>query len=232
MNFSKGYYCYYISTYYKNHSFLGSAIQNYVLGTGGVGNTVGTGGRVVITPVPYWLTLPKDHPNGERPVKIVDKSTTFLKFEEALKIMENEATVLILMDNKFDVFTSHNITKRLPEGSYILHHEFHQDNHGAFKFVKDETYNSKTKKLVKKTKTKFLIGDWLSTAGYEATAVIFISLDTTTRANSLYGMDDHRYATYCQRAKAKLVIYRAPNAGFYSKGSIDSFQKSIKSQRQ
>ena len=205
--------CYYIL---KNHSFLGSAIQrtfNYVLGTGGVGNTVGTGG-VVITPVPYWLTLPKDHPNGERPVKIVDKSSTFLKFGEALKIMENETTVLILMDNKFDVFTVDKITKRLPEGSYILHHKYHQDNHGAFKFVKNEMHNSKTKMLMKKPKKKFLLGDWLSTAGYEATAVIFVSLDPRTKANS--GMDDHRYATYCQRAKAKLVIYRAPNAGLGS----------------
>ena len=69
--------------------------------------------------------------------------------------------------------------------------------------------------LRKKPKKKFLIGDWLSIAGYEATSVIFVSLDKRTNS----GIDDHRYATYCQRAKAKLVIYRAPNAGFGAKGS-------------
>ena len=176
------------------------------MSTGGVCSTVNTGG-VVVSPVPCWLTLPKDHPNGERPVKIVDKSTTFRKFGEALKIMENESTVLILMDNKFDVFTSEKITNKLPNGSYIIHHEFHQDNQGAFKFVKNEMYNSKTKMLMKKPKKKFLLGDWLSTAGYEATAVIFVSLDTMDDYNQF--PDYNRYATYCQRAKAKLVIYRA-----------------------
>ena len=205
------------------------------MGTGGVGNTIGAG-RVVITPVPYWLTLPKDHPNGEGPVKIVDKSTTFCKFEEALKIMENETTVLILMDNKFDVFISDKIAKKLPKGSYIIHHEFHQDNRGAFKFVKNEMHNSKTKMLVKKPKKKFLIGDWLSTAGYEATAVIFISLDTTTRDFLSGIMDDHSLATYCQRAKAKLVIYRAPNAVIgHQMQALDLnrfFSEGIKSQRQ
>jgi hypothetical protein len=174
---------------------------------------VGTGGVGIRgVPVHYRLKLPKDLPDGERPVRIVDKSTTFRKFEEALKIMENETTVLILMDNTFDVFTIDNIIKKMPMGSFILHHEFSQDNHGASEFVKNQQCNSKTAMSKKKTKKKFLIGDWLSTAGYETTAVIFVSLDNKNRLNS--GRDDHRYATYCQRAKAKLVIYRAPNAGF------------------
>ena len=51
-------------------------------------------------------------------------------------------------------------------------------------------------------KKKYLIGDWYSSAGYEVPAVIFV-----TRYPN-----DPRNATYCQRAKAKLVIYHAPNA--------------------
>ena len=92
----------------------------------------------------------------------------------------------------------------MPEDSYIQHHEFRQDNPGASKFVRDQL--SKTGNPPK----KFLICDWLSSAGYEAPAVIFVYVDKTLGSD----MDDHRYATYCQRAKSKLVIYRALNAPF------------------
>ena len=46
---------------------------------------------------------------------------------------------------------------------------------------------------------KYLFVDWLSAAGYEAPAVIFVTDD----------FNRHKNATYCQRAKAKLTIYIA-----------------------
>ena len=173
------------------------------MGTGGVGLTL-IGMTIRGDPMTYQLTLPKDHPNGVQPVKILDKSRGLCMFKQALEIMENERTVMILLDNNFSVFTSDFICLKLPEDSYIQHHEFHQDNPGASEFVKDQF--SKNEKPPK----KFLICDWLSSAGYEAPAVIFVSVDKRLGSD----IDDHRYATYCQRAKSKLVVYRASNVPF------------------
>ena len=50
-------------------------------------------------------------------------------------------------------------------------------------------------------KKKYLIGNWWSSAGYEVPAVIYVTED----------LNDPQNATFCQRAKAKLVIYHAPN---------------------
>ena len=60
---------------------------------------------------------------------------------------------------------------------------------------------TKSKPSYSKEKKKYLIGNWYSAAGYEAPAVIFITKK----------LDDPSNATLCQRAKAKLVIYHAPN---------------------
>ena len=178
------------------------------MGTGGVGLS-GLGGD----PMTYQLTLPKDHPNGVQPVKILDKSRGLCMFKQALEIMENERTVMILLDNHFNVFISDLICLKLPQDSYIQHHEFRLNNPGASEFVRDQL--SKTEKPPK----KFLICDWLSSAGYEAPAVIFVSLDKRLGSD----MDDHRYATYCQRAKSKLVIYRALNAPFSQEDILKLF---------
>ena len=120
--------------------------------------------------------------------------------------MENETTVLILMDIYFSEEFSDMIANKLPNGSYIQHNRLRQDSRGASEFVKNQL--SKTKKPSK----KFLICDWPSAAGYEATAVIFVTEDKGglsskfTSSNS----DHNGYAINCQRAKAKLVIYTAP----------------------
>ena len=52
---------------------------------------------------------------------------------------------------------------------------------------------------------KYLIGDWFSTAGFEVPAVLFI-----TKYN-----DSANNATFCQRAKAKLVIYHVPKVKIF-----------------
>ena len=178
--------------FHTGRPIIGSTIQNTV-------NTVYAGYQAS-DPMIYQLTLPKDHPDGERPVEIFDKSRGLHKFEKALKIMENETTVLILMDLYFSDEFSDIIANKLPNGSYIQHHRHRQDNRGASEFVKNQL--SKTTKPSK----KFLICDWPSAAGYESTAVIFVTEDKCGYSNS----EINGYATNCLRAKAKLVIYTAP----------------------
>ena len=82
--------------------------------------------------------------------------------------MENESTVLILVGHFFSASTYDSIVAKLPKESYVQHHEFCQNNQGAFEFVKDQLRKSK------KPSKKFLICDWTSSAGYEAPAVIFV----------------------------------------------------------
>ena len=180
--------------FHTGRPIIGSTIQNTV-------NYVVGAGYSSSDPMIYQLTLPRDHPDGERPVEIFDKSKALRRFEKALKIMENETTVLILMDIYFSVEASDIIANKLPNGSYIQHHRLRQDNRGASEFVKNQL--SKTKKPSK----KFLICDWPSAAGYEATAVIFVTEDKGGLGSH---SDSSGYATNCLRAKAKLVIYTTP----------------------
>ena len=99
---------------------------------------------------------------------------------------------------------------KLEKDSYILHPAVDKDgyretkNEEAGKWVRAHLPQIK-KNMASfggEQKKKYLIGDWHSSAGYEVPAVIYVTRD----------LDDTRNATYCQRAKAKLVVYHARNA--------------------
>ena len=136
---------------------------------------------------------------------IEETSSDLAKFHEALGIMANESQVLILIDtNQIRDEVLHFMSllaEKLPEGSYVEHHRFKQDNQGASDWVKMLHYmqSDEMRKMIKK---KYLISDWLSAAGCEVPSVIFVTRD----------LDKPWNATHCQRAKAKLVIYRMPDA--------------------
>ena len=55
----------------------GSTVQNWYVVHAGYSSS---------DPMTYQLLLPKDHPDGERPVEIFDKSKALRKFEKALKL--------------------------------------------------------------------------------------------------------------------------------------------------
>merc|ERR1712228_209666 len=87
-----------------------------------------------------------------------------------------------------------------------------QDNDGACAWVKEHLNHQQQSGMKKgqvveeamgsgnsKEKKKYLIADWHSSVGFEFPAVIFVTRD----------LNDDRNATFCQRAKAKLVIYHA-----------------------
>ena len=96
---------------------------------------------------------------------------------------------------------------KLPKDSYVEHHRFQQDNQGAADWVKALHY-MQSDEMRKRIKKKYLISDWLSAAGYEVPSVIFVTRD----------LDKPWNATHCQRAKAKLVVYKmpeAPEASYY-----------------
>ena len=178
-----------------------------VEGKGGIG----TGGYNPGQKMKYQLIVPKDHPDGPTPVTIEETSSDLTKFQEALGIMANESQVLILIDtNQIRDEVLHFMSllaEKLPEGSYVEHHRFKQDNQGASDWVKALHYmqSDEMRKMIKK---KYLISDWLSAAGYEVPSVIFVTRD----------LDKPWNATHCQRAKAKLVIYKmldAPEASYY-----------------
>ena len=100
---------------------------------------------------------------------------------------------------------------KLEKDSYIVHPVVDKDdncepqNKEAGKWVRAHPPQIKknTPSCGDEQKKKYLIGDWYSSAGYEVPAVIYVP----------FLLDDPLNATYCQRAKAKLVIYYAPNAG-------------------
>ena len=163
----------------------------------------------------YQLKLSKDHPDGQTPQTIEDYSSDLRKFQKALDIIADESQVLILTDTFGNISESTiaRIISMLPNDSYIQHHRHKQDHNGAATWVqthlKDQMKKCKTKSSDKK---KYLIGDWYSTAGYEVPTVIFV----TKR------LDDPRNATFCQRAKANLVIYYAPNLDEFNNGTNTS----------
>ena len=161
---------------------------------------------IPLSPITHELTLPLDHPDGERP-KVVYESNKFRtdQLNEVLKTMANETHVLILIDTNrvFDEFIDKMVLKLKKDG-YVQHHVFKQDRTGAEAWVKYLNQMKKTvpgKESKKEQKAKYLLVDWLSAAGYEAPAVIFVTDD----------LNRLEYATYCQRAKAKLTIYIANN---------------------
>ena len=159
----------------------------------------------------YVISLPKDHPDGQAPQTITGNRSDFRDFQKALDIMAAESQVLILVGtyfisgNDIDLMAS-----KLPEGSWIQHHaaQDKHDNTGVCAWVKAHLPGMKKSQAMKeemgsigssKEKKKYLIADWYSSAGFEFPAVIFVTNDY---------INDHRNATFCQRAKAKLVIYQ------------------------
>ena len=183
-----------------------------VKGKGGV-NDYSSGGESMI----YVISLPKDHPDGYAPQTIIGNINDFRDFEKALDIMATEIQVLILVDTKN--ISGNNIDKmasKLPEGSWIQHHRNKQDNTDACAWVKAhlhyyyQTEMKKRKAMVveeirrrsSKENKKYLIAGWYTSAGFEFPAVIWVTKKSSIR-------HDDRTATYCQRAKAKLVIYHA-----------------------
>ena len=159
----------------------------------------------------YQLIVPKDHPDGPTPVIIEETRSDLRKFRQALHIMANESQVLILIDtNQIRDEVIHFMSllaKKLPRDSYVEYHRFRQDNQGASDWVKALQYmqSDEMRNMIKK---KYLISDWLSAAGYEVPSVIFVTRD----------LDKPWNATHCQRAKAKLVVYKmpeAPEASYY-----------------
>ena len=150
-------------------------------------------------PLNYNLYIPKDHPNGESHDPICDISTDLLKFQEALELVKNEDQVLIFVDWMLDEAALKSIVNHLPENTYTEHHAWKPNNPGAKSWV--EYHLNKQDSDSHDRRFKFLIGDWNSTAGYEFPAIIFVT----------DAINQPHHPTCLQRAKAKLIIYEAPN---------------------
>ena len=160
-----------------------------VIGAGGVGTSEG---------MPYKLSLAKDHPKGEEPIIIKDDSKDFTKFTEVMNFVKYEKQILILVEG-FSEKTHKEIAGRLPKKSYTEHHGYKYDNNCAAAWV--EHHLTRHEDDITNENFRFLIGDWQSAAGYEVPAVIFVTKEMTYS----------NMPTHVQRAKAKLVIYHAPN---------------------
>ena len=97
-----------------------------------------TNDRVPLSSITHELTLPLDHPDGERP-KIVYENRKFRTdyLDNVLKTMANQSHVLILIDTNrvFDEFID-KIVGQLTNEGYIQHHVFKQDTTGAEAWVK------------------------------------------------------------------------------------------------
>ena len=170
----------------------------------GKGGIAFGGGDVMM----YELTLPTDFPYGIEPETIIDKSPTLEYFSKAIDIMASESQVLILIASfSYAPLTGEviysQIVNKLEKDSYIVHPSllYYPQNKEAGKWVR--SHQPQIKKNIASCgiqKKKYLIGNWFSSAGYEVPAVIFVTKD----------LNDPSNATFCQRAKAKLVIYHAP----------------------
>ena len=160
----------------------------------------------------YKLTLPPDFPYGIEPETISDNSRTLDNFYKAIDIMDSENQVLILINYRISFFSPSiyknvysKIMNKLEKDSFIVHPAVDKydncepKNEEAGKWVRAHPPQIK-KNMAScggEQKKKYLIGDWYSSAGYEVPAVIFVT----------EFLNDPTNATYCQRAKAKLVIY-------------------------
>ena len=151
----------------------------------------------------HQLMIPKDHLDGIAPLKITDDSKDFKELHRALGSMKDEKQVLILIDtDNIYGFAFQNLRKQLEHGSFIEHHRHKQDEIAAAAWASDL---QKPNTMKDPNQKKYLIGDWFATAGFEAPAVIFITKYDDSANN----------ATFCQRAKAKLVIYHVPKVKIY-----------------
>ena len=178
-----------------------SSEESYqVQGKGGVSYAVDT--------MAYKLTLPPDFPYGIEPETIFDNSRTADNFHKAIDIMASESQVLILIASfSYAPLTGEviysQIVNKLEKDSYIVHPSllYYPKNKEAGKWVRShQPQIKKNNASCGEQRKKYLIGNWLSSAGYEVPAVIFVTKD----------LEDPSNATFCQRAKAKLVIYHAP----------------------
>ena len=151
----------------------------------------------------YQLMIPKDLLDGIAPLKITDDSKELWKFYQVLDFMAHEKQVLILIDtDNIYGFAFRSLRQRLPKGSFIEHHRHKQNEIAATAWALDL---QKPNTMKDPNQKKYLIGDWFSSAGFEAPAVIFITKYQDAANN----------ATFCQRAKAKLVIYHVPKVKIY-----------------
>ena len=145
----------------------------------------------------HIIRLPMDHPDSKAPMTITDETgRDFCNFHKAMDFMRNEPQVLILLEYSFN---SSDIREILPEDSYIQHTDFNSDNKGAAAWVRElqqhqQTERSKAEENM--AKKKYMIADWKTATGFEAPAVIVV-------IPKIYDS----MPTYCQRAKAKLVVY-------------------------
>ena len=188
--------------------------MNYILGNHALANrdetieVKGCGGvfRDGVAPMTYQLTLPKDHPDGPKPV--IAKGLPHM-----LELVANEAKVLIILDAEMlsgklmMLFNWELQDGMLGEDDYIVHTS-QQSKRGPRNSNKSDVAAwvrslqcpiKKNDKMEETSTKKYLICDWLTAAGFEAPAVIIF---TTLR----YEKNDPRYAAYCLRAKAKLVL--------------------------
>ena len=151
----------------------------------------------------YQLMIPKDLLDGIAPLKITDDSKELWKFYQVLDFMAHEKQVLILIDtDNIYGFAFRSLRQRFPKGSFIEHHRHKQNEIAATAWALDL---QKPNTMKDPNQKKYLIGDWFSSAGFEAPAVIFITKYQDAANN----------ATFCQRAKAKLVIYHVPKVNIY-----------------
>ena len=141
--------------------------------------------------------MAKDHPRGEEPITIKDHRKDLAKFKEALDLVKVEKQVLILVNSIFPEYAHKIIAAQLPKDSFTEHYGDKYDNDKASAWV--EYHMTRQEEDVTNDNFKFLIGDWVTTAGYEVPALIFLTNDITN-AN---------HATHVQRAKAKLIIYHS-----------------------
>ena len=105
--------------------------------------------RIPLSSITHELTLPSDHPDGERP-KIVQEINKFKTdhFDKVLETMASQTHVLVLIDTNriFDEFINEivKILKRTKDG-YVQHHVFKQDTTGASDWIKAQKNQMKTR---------------------------------------------------------------------------------------
>ena len=160
----------------------------------------------------YKLTLPPDFPYGIEPETIIDYSPTLENFSKAIDIMASESQVLILINSRVHYNNNSQLYSqlmaKLEKNCFILRPAYTND-----KYDKIEPLNKEAGKWVRahspqiknnmascdgEQKKKYLIGNWHSAAGYEVPAVIYVTDCLADTSN----------ATFCLRAKGKLVIYQ------------------------
>ena len=143
------------------------------------------------------MTLPKDHPDGPKPVMTKNVPSS-------LKFMADEAKVLIIFDHWLNATKAMKFFSSLPKESYVVHRGLsygempNSNNSDVAAWVRSLQCPIKKNDTMEETSTKkFLISNWYTAAGFEAPAVIFVT-DFLSYHPS--------FATNCMRAKAKLVV--------------------------